>query len=88
MFTMLSRAKLEALVKADEGPWVTLSTPLHGGGPFTKEDTLRFRHLVDRARELRVEQQGPSRGRGDRLYGPYAGGGNRSGGKRLDSRRD
>lgn len=51
MFTMLSRAKLEALVKADEGPWVTLSTPLHGGGPFTKEDTLRFRHLVDRARE-------------------------------------
>lgn len=64
MFTMLSRAKLEDLVTSDDGPWVTLSTPLHGGGPFAKQDQLAFRRLIEDARsqlEARADLNGEAR---------------------------
>lgn len=46
----LTRSKLEELVER-EGPWVTITTPLHGGGPLAKQDPIRYRNLVKDAED-------------------------------------
>lgn len=50
MQPMPTRSKLAELCES-EGPWVTIMTPLHGGGPLAKGDPARYRNLVRQAAE-------------------------------------
>lgn len=50
MQPMITRSKLGALAGRD-GPWVTITTPLAGGGPLAKQDPIRYRNLVREAED-------------------------------------
>jgi hypothetical protein len=50
MPTHLTRSSLTDLCDR-EGPWVSIFTPLAGGGPLVKQSELRYRALLDEARE-------------------------------------
>jgi len=60
MFAIPTRSMLRALCDT-EGPWVTLVTPLGGGGPDAKADPIRYRNLVREAAE-QLASRGESSG--------------------------
>lgn len=49
---MLTIEHIKELVGAGEGPWISIYLPTHRHAPGTAQDPIRYRGLVERAREL------------------------------------
>lgn len=49
---MINVGDIKALLGASEGPWISIYLPTHRHAPGTAQDPIRYRGLVERAREL------------------------------------
>lgn len=64
---LITHDDLGELARLDEGTHVSLFMPTHRAGPETRQDPIRFRNLLGRARALLTEQEGLSTSEADGL---------------------